>query len=221
MAVNFARLKYVDEKGVVLVSGYMRRLVFEEELCPRDIINIIVLFMQMIERFVKATTSNSIKVSSRDRIFGINDIAIINHSQDVDWSAMRGALQICCDKKEQNCIYEWTFYIKAPRVIIGIFSPGKADRCCLTNAFEARHLNGVWTYKYKRDYDVEINYGDEIKMLFNSSKGILSFHRNQIDLGIAHDDIDISRIYCMVVFFKGGEPGDYVEIDDCSVSKVM
>ena len=50
-----------------------------------------------------------------------------------------------------------------------------------------------------REYGEKIKQGDEIKMILIPSKGILRYERNGKDLGVAYDNIDTSKTYCMAL----------------------
>ena len=109
MALDFARLKHIDQTSISLVTGYTKELTTSSNhICPQGIINIIVLFTKILERFTKG--NNAIEISSQNDIVGINDLATINQQDIVfytcDWCAIYGELDIDCnDKRTQSCIY--------------------------------------------------------------------------------------------------------------------
>ena len=232
MPLDLARLKQIDQSSISLVSGYTKTITSADKICPKEIINIIVLFAQILERFIKS--ADIIEISSKQNIIGMNDIATYkgrNENISRGWYAIYGELDICCkDKTEQNYIYEWTLSVNTNRVSIGLITHRNViSEYCFggaidgnyyaigdTGCLEWQNANSLWDITDMKSYSDVIKKGDEIKMIFDASKGILSYHKNGKDLGIAYDNVDISKTYCMALAVRC-YPGEYIEIMDFCV----
>ena len=235
MSLNFTRMKQIDPKQLLLVSGYIAQST-KSMLFPKEIVTIIILFTQGIEKFIKGPNSN--KFSSKDCIFSADTVATIlgeDHNSFV-WGSLYGKLSInCMDKNENENIYEWMFNIQANKVSIGIHSSDvneiKSSIYCFglgidgafyavgdTGSLEWQDRNSSWEIWNQQKFCGHTKKGDQIKMIFNVKNGTLSYCKNGKDLGVAYSNIDKAQIYHLAMAIKA-EPGDFVEIVGCSVQR--
>lgn len=235
MSFRNSRLRFVDNRTRIFVSGYVNTAATAKNgrcLFPKDIKNMILLFLFEIENFIKCGKAIII---SED---GLK--ATIGSDKYIDaCSTVYGKFQIDFTKFP-NDIYKWKFHIQAIDVSIGITSDRNHSRTdkyafpaissnsrqyfyALGNGgLEFNDCDGFWGNKRRQIYSDGIEKGDNVEMILNLHNRTMSFHINdKKDLGIAYTNIDISKNYCMCICVQclNGEQdgGDYVELIDFTV----
>ena len=228
MALKTERLKFVDSQTNLLVTGYTKSFndLKNEHIFPTDIINMIILFLFEIEKFIKSGKEIEI-------IDGGTKATIVDDNPG--YTTVHGKLDIDCGKYT-NAIYKWKFNVQADGTSIGIDSDTQrqyVDKYCFpayasdkaryfyamgdTGDLEYNCSDGPWTVNKPKEYSDYIKKGDEIDMILDVSTKTMIFYKNGKNLGVAYDDIDADKIYHMAICLGSNEPDEFIEIVDFDV----
>ena len=236
-APTFLKLKDIDDHIKLLAFGYVRQLVKGNNLTPKDIIHICILYSLEYDQFDEHSVD--IQLSSKDLASSPNNRA---RNVGFGWRSAYGKYKIEC-ARQSNAIFEWIFDINADAVSIGICSidvyrDGEKTRLfhmyCFGSAnengtyyalgndgvLEYQDLNGAWNkgQEEKIFYEKKTQKGDTVKMILDISNKSLNFIRNDVNVGIAYSDIDTSKIYTMAVSMtKVQDDEDCVQLNKFSV----
>ena len=212
------KLKDVDDHIKLLVLCYVRQCVRGNNLTPKDIIHICILYSLELDQFDEHSVD--IQLSSKDSAFLTNNIA---RNAGWGWRCVYGEYKIECER-QLGCIFEWVFHINSGAVSIGICSidgyrDGVQNRILSRYCFGSANINGTyyalgndgvleyqdssgaWNRGQEKQtfYQVKTQKGDTIKMILDISNKSLTFIKNDLNVGISYPNIDTSKTYTMAV----------------------
>ena len=190
--------KTPNDKSKILVNGYIRNIlkdVFKDKVIDETIYATILRFYYLcdyFEKFNKEIYKNTI---------GDGVIKCIDKHK---YSTIYGNLSISMNEEyNKNCKYIWTFRIN--KIIenciwFGISSTYIIDQDCFCNRESSNYCIGLdgeaWSKCDRKRYVVEgykFNKGDIIKMIINFKLKQISYFKNNENLGVIWDNIDINN----------------------------
>ena len=237
----------IDEKTKCLVNGYIRELESEMQSeqrnvnCPQEINDLCTLFAHTPpEQFVKS--GDCLVLDSVDHPLGMKNTATLqcDAKKDSNWKSVIGEYDVDC-KVDTNAVYEWTIFVSADLVSIGIVSTKNEDKIsgyvdqyafstyegttfyALGNGGRLEHQDKkIAVVKEDRYEDVgKTANGDLIKMTLDTRQMTLSFNKNGKDIGVAYENIDDGHTYNLAVscFTREGFTGQFVKLVDFGVQR--
>ena len=140
------------------------------------------------------------------------------------WGNAFGQVDIDCIKYPQT-MYKWLFKLNTTEVTIGIIDKIYIDKSCENNKYcfsifpkndygdktfyalgNGGHLEShnidisqAMMTSINNRYGIYTKFGDILSMIFDTKRRTLRYLHNEKDLGIAFNDIDVTKIYRMAV----------------------
>ena len=191
--------KKANQRAKDLINGYIRSQYSNNNVIPVVINYICLLYYLIKDKFGKHGKLLEVSSNSGSHIVESNNSSMI-------WNTVYGTVDIDVNKFT-NMIVHWTFKIEYKYVVIGIDSSDSeyTERFGWGTNNDKNHYGwygmGILYSKcpWEKSGNPQFVKGDIIKMELNVPQKVLKYYKNDQDIELQFDDIDVTKTYRLSV----------------------